>query len=225
MLLIAIIKMDRPSSPSKHRRVKELSRLLLKGEMNGSKERLVLYRNNWLVGFVSFVIFLELLKNFYFFANHLSIDLRLLYGDILISTNEDQRLFNFVMVIIYAFILVYFYFYFFDKQKARHYQLSKFLLVLDLDEYSRRFGVSKQFAERFFRQMNHLVRLNRLVITSYICLTFSYYLTTLALAFGFGFSVEQILTFSCPSTISGGLAFGKQAFQFENSKDFLYVLV
>lgn len=192
--------------------MKELSRLLLKGEKNGSKERIVPYDNNLLVGFVTFVIFLELIKNVYFFYNHLSIELRLLYGDIIISSKEDQRLFNFVMSIIYLFILVYFYFYFFDKQKIRHYQLSEFLLVLDLNEYSRRFGVSRQFAERFSKRMDQLVKLNRLVIIGYIVITFSYYLTTLALAFSFGFSIEQILIFSCPSTISGGLAFGNRGF-------------
>lgn len=199
--------MNRSSSPSKYQRVKALGRLLLKGEGDGRKERIVLYDRTTLVAFVTFVIGLEMIKNFWFASSHLSIELRILYGDIIISSKEDQRLMNFVLGIVYFFILVYFYFYFFDKQKMRHYELSKFLLVLDNDHYSRRFGVTRAFAERFAKQMNLLVRLNQLMIYGYIFITFSYYLTTVGLAISFGFSLEQILTYSFPSTLSGGLAF------------------
>lgn len=205
----------RSSSPSEYRRVKELGRLLLKTEKDSNdekKEKILLYDNNLLVGFVAFVIFLELIKNFYFASHHLSIELRILFGDIIISSKEDQRLFNFVLSIIYLFILVYFYFYFFDQQKVRHLQLTDFLLAIDLDEYARRFGVTQKFAESFSKQMDQLIRLNRLVTTAYIFITFSYYLTTIGLAISFGFGFEQILIYSCPSTISGGLAFGNFLF-------------
>ena len=112
------------------------------------------------------------------------------------------------MVVVYLNSLAYFYFYFFGDQKVYFHMLSQFLTVLDIDEYAKLFHVTKQFAQRFFTELDSQVRLNRLTIYTYSIITYSFYLTGIYQSLNLGFNIKQILIYSCPSILIGYLAFG-----------------
>lgn len=192
----------------RYKRTKELSYLLLKSDKDGENERLLLYDNYIIPIFIVIFFSIDLVKHFYFFATPLPFDLRVLYGDIIVSKTPDQRLFNLVMVVTYLHSLLYFYFYFFDYQRLYFYKLSQFLIVLDIDKYTKRFHVTKQFAKQFFTVLDIRVRLNNPTAYTYCILTYSFYLTSIYHSLKLGFSFKKVLSYSCPSILIGYLAFG-----------------
>lgn len=170
------------------------------------------YDNNLLAIFVSMVIFGESMKNFYLGYNTFSLRERLLLGDIIISEQdgkEDQRLFCFQLSINYLTAFLYLSTYYFSSRKMhfkRFEQLSKFLLVLDPDEYAKRFLVPKEFAIKFSKHLDKQVQLTWILITSYETLTLSFYLTSAVQAISLGIAPKQILICTC-SVILGSLGF------------------
>ena len=143
-----------------YRRIKEVSFLLLETKKEGKKERLILCENNLVVIIALMVILEESMKNLYLGYKRFSLRERLLLGDIIISEQdgkEDQRLFCLQLSINYLTAFLYLSTYLFDKQKVhqkRFSQLSKFLLVLDSDEYARTFLVPKKFAVQFSKHLD-----------------------------------------------------------------------
>lgn len=189
--------------------IKKLCFLLLKSEGKGKEERMVRYDNSLVVSFFLLLILADLIKNFYFFSTSLSLNERLLYGDIVISDQEEQRLFNFILWIGYLFTLIYVYSYYFDREKAhfrRFYQLSAFLRVHDLNEYRRKFFLNKEFAEKHLKEIKLWIRICQFLIVSYASSSFSYYLVSLCLLVLRGHSFTEICRFTCPSMLVGGLA-------------------
>ena len=170
---------------------------------DGERERVVLYENNRLIVVILIVLFADLLKNCYFFYMPMTLNDRLLYGDIIISLQEDQRLYNFVLIVVYISTFVYYYFLLFGKQKASFYRLSKFLYVLNPWVYSRRLLVTNEFAERASRWLDRGVLVNQMVIVNYLIFTSSFYAKTLYKAISLGFSWKQILLYTCPSILVG----------------------
>lgn len=194
----------------RNERIKKLCFLLLKSEGKGKEQRMVFFNNSLAVIFFLLLILVDLAKNFYFFSTTLSLNERLLYGDIVISDQEEQRLFNLILWVGYLFTLMYVYSYYFDLEKAhfkRFYQLSDFLMtVLDLNEYRRKFFLTKEFAEKHFKEIELRIRICQFLINSYALSTNSYYLVSLCLLVGRGYSFNQILLFTCPSVVVGSLA-------------------
>lgn len=170
-------------------------------------ERIVPYENNRFMVLIMIVSFVDLLKNGYLMYTPMSLGDRLLYGDIIISLKEDQRLYNFAIIICYGSTLAHYYFLMFGKQKAYFKHLSKFLYVMQPREYSRRLMVTREFAERFSKSLDRGVLANRLVCYIYLGFTASFYAKTLyeLISLG-GYSFQQILTYTCPSILVG--AFG-----------------
>lgn len=193
----------------KYRRIKQVSFLLLKSERKCKEERLVLYDNNTFAGFVWIVFFAELLKNLYFCLVPLSIEHRVLFGDIIISNQAGvQRLWNLIMVVVYlAACFPFFIPYFFkeDHRKSFHH-LSEFLLVFSLDEFTKRFSVSKEFAGRFIKQLDYQVWLIHILTWSYSLMSYSLFATNIYMSLKLGFSYSQILMYTVPSILNGGLA-------------------
>lgn len=195
-------------NPKKYTRIKKMSFLLLKKEKKGKKEHMALYDNPMLL-IVALAFLTESMKNFYFGYQSLSLHQRLLFGDIIISDKGDQRLFCLMLSINYFTAFLYLSCYFFNKQKVhlkRFEQLSKFLWVLDSDEYHRRFLVSNEFASEFSKELDKQVRLTWILIFGYDSLTLSFYLTSFVQALGLWPTPGQVLVCLC-SSLLGSLAF------------------
>ena len=197
-------------SSKKNDRIKKLYFLQLKTEKKGKgEERIVLYNNGLVVSFFLLLIFVDTIKNFYFFSTPLSLNERLLFGDIVISDNEEQRLFNFILWVGYFFTFIYIFSYYFDPEKAhlkRFHQLSQFLTVLDPNEYGRKFFFTKECAEKHFNEIKLRVRICQFLIYSYAASSNSYYLVSVYLLVDRGYSFKQIARFTCPSIMVGFLA-------------------
>ena len=84
-----------------YRRIKKISFLMLKSERRAKEERMTLYDNKALPIFIWAIYFGELLKDLYFAVMPLSVEQRVLFGDILLSDRADQALFNLIVVIVY----------------------------------------------------------------------------------------------------------------------------
>ena len=198
-----------PENSEKYRRIKKMSFLLLKNERRDKKERMVLYDDHLMVIIVALTFLAESMKNFYFGYESLSLEQRLLFGDIIISDKQDQRLFCLILSVNYMTAFLYLCSSLFSKQKVhlkRFNQLSKFLWVIDADEYARMFLVSKAFASEFSKELDKQVRLTWTLILGYDFLTLSYYLTSLIQAIGLQPTPGQVLI--CVSSITlGSLAF------------------
>ena len=204
----------------KYRRVKLMGHMLIttkkKGKIEGSneteksdggqKELIVSIKSKSYVILVIIVSFMDLLKNSYLMMLPMSSGRHLLYGDIIISLREDQRLYNFSIIIVYATTMVQYYFTIYGKQRAVFYELSKFLYALPPREYSRKFLVTRKFAERFVRWLDRGVLAQRLVCNSYLTFTFSFYGKCLYQVIVLGFSWEQILCLTCPCILIGAFA-------------------
>ena len=196
----------------RYRRIKKMSFLLLRSVKEGKKELMVLYDNKLLVVIGLLFFLAESVKNFYLGFNTFSLQQRLLLGDIIISEQDgkkDQRLFCLQLSINYLTAFLYLFTYFFNRQMVhskRFQQLSKFLLVLKDDEYAEKFGVTREFANKFAREMDRQVRLTWILIVSYETLTLSFYMTSLIRAMSLEFVPKQILICSC-SVILGSLGF------------------
>ena len=198
-----------PDNPEKYRRIKKMSFLSLKSEKRGEKERMALYDDHLMVTIVALVFLAESMKNFYFGYQSLSLEQRLLFGDIIISDKQDQRLWSLILSIDYLTAFLYVCSNFLNKQKVhlkRFNQLSKFLWVLDSNEYGRRFLVSKAFASEFSNELDKQVRLTWTLIFGYDLLTLSFYLTSIIQAFALWPTSRQVLVCLC-SIILGSLAF------------------
>ena len=194
----------------KYRRVKMISYLLIatkKVDPNGKEAKQVVpYENNAYITFVQLVIFVDLLKNFYFLFMPISLNDRLLYGDIIISFQDDQRLYNLLIIVCYISTISYFFFLLFGKQKTDFYRLSKFLYVWNPRQYSRRMLVSQEFAGQFSRWLDLGVLSNQLVFCNYLIFTTSFYSKTLYKSISLGFGFKEILYYSFPSIAIGAFA-------------------
>lgn len=208
----------------KYRRLKSVGYLLVaseKGRKNdvtdeeddqgekredGQKERVVPYENKPFIIVILIFTFVELLKNSYFLCRPVSLNNRLLYGDIMISFQEDQRLFNFVMLVCCLASFVYCSFLLFGEQTTQYSRLSKFLLMLNTSEYGRRLLVSKRFAELFAKTLDRGVLANQLVFANYLIFDTSFYSRGIYKAIRLGISLQQILTYICPSILIGFFA-------------------
>ena len=198
------IEMQNAKEPDKYRRIKKLSFLLLKSSRKGADEQMVLYDNDAFAIFIWLVFFLELLKNLYFAIMPLSVQTRVLYGDMIISPKDDQRLYNLIMVVVYFFAcFVYCYSYFFHEQRRDFERLADFLLVRNLNEFVEEFAVDKQFAGNFLKELDYRVRLTTSLIYGYSLMTYSYYGVDLYMSFKLGFDYGQILCFTVPSICIG----------------------
>lgn len=188
----------------KYRRIKKLSFLLLKSRKKDEEEQIVLYDNNTFAAFIWMVFFLELLKNLYFVIMPLSVQTRILYGDMIISPKDDQRLYNLIMVVVYFFAcFVYMYAFFFADQRGDFYRLTDFLAVRSLNDFVKRFSVSKKFAGQFIKELDYRVRLTTSLIYGYALMTYSYYAVDIIFALKLGFSYSQILIYTVPSICLG----------------------
>lgn len=155
------------ADPKMYRRVKKLSFSQLKTVKTGESERMIPSDNPFEVLFV-IVIAADLAKNLYFSYHSIDLNTRLLFGDITISSGQDQRLFNLNLCVAYVFIILHFYFGRFSGQKIRFYKLSQFLLVLDHDEYARRFLVTKEFVLKFAKEMDFFSAICPFLVNGYI---------------------------------------------------------
>lgn len=157
----------------KYRRTKKLSFLLLTCKKEeDEKERMVPYENKAFAMFIWMVFFLELLKNLYFALMPLSVQTRILFGDMIISPKADQRLYNLIMVAVYLFAcFVYLYAFFFDNQTGDFYRLADFLEVRSLNDFTKRFSVNKEFAGPFIKELDYRVRLTTGLIYGYSVMT------------------------------------------------------
>ena len=191
----------------KYRRLKAVGYLLVAGEKREDRsERIVLYENKPFIIFIMICSIVELLKNSYFFYMPVKLNDRLLYGDIMISFQEnvvDQRLMNFVWMVCLFSGVVYCNFLLFGEQRAHFHLLSKFLLMRNAAEYSRKLLVGKQFAEQFDKLMNRGVLADKLVFWNYFIFDTSLYSRGIYKSIRAGFSPQQILLYTSPSIIVG----------------------
>lgn len=151
------------AEPKRYRRIKKLNFFQLKSVRIGEIERMVPSHSPFEHLF-AIVITAEMVKNLYFSYHSIDSNTRLLYGDIIISSGQEQRLFNLILAVAYLSIVPQFYF---EGLKVRFHSLSQFLLVLDQDEYVRRFLVTKEFVLKFTKEMDRLAALCPFLVNGY----------------------------------------------------------
>lgn len=159
------------ADPNRYRRLKKLNFCQLKSvknERNGQTEQM-LPGDRPVEGLFVLTIAVELVKDLYFASHSTDLTTRLLYGDI--SPRKDQRLFNLIMASFYIFMILQFYLSRFKGQKARFFQLSQFLLGLNLETWSKRFLVPKRFVAKFTKEMNFLAGICPFLVNGLVVLT------------------------------------------------------
>ena len=197
------------ANSDKYRRVKLIGPMLIAIKKDS---QIAPYENNRYVVLVMIMSFLDLLKNAYLGYLPMSSGRHLLYGDVILSLREDQRLYNYSLLVGYGTTIVHFYLMIYGKQRSHFFEISKFLYVLPPREYSRKFLVTREFAERFSKWLDRGVIAELLVRYSYLIFTASFYAKCLYKLITLGYSYQQILTYSIPSILIG--AFGFRHFYF-----------
>ena len=147
---------EKMADPKRYRRIKLLNFFQLVSVKTGENEQMVA-GNRPVEGLFVASLTAELVKNIYFAYRSTDLSTRILFGDLIISPGEDQRLFNVIVAVAYFFMIVSrFYYGCFKGQKTRFFELSQILLVLDHEAYAKRFFVSKSFVLKFTKEMDFL---------------------------------------------------------------------
>lgn len=109
---------------------------------------------------------------------------------------------------VYGFSFIFLLDFYTDTRKEqfkRFHHLSQFLLVLNAKDYSERFGVSREFAEKFAKRLDHQIRILQFLVNFYSVLTFSFFFKNFYESYASGYGLGQILVHTTPSVFTAVL--------------------
>lgn len=95
----------------------------------------------------------------------------------------------------------------FNNQRVNFNKLSEFLIVTDLDNFCKKYHLTKKFASKYIKELNLISHVNYLSFLTYSIIALSFYVTGVMQVFSFDFTTQDILTYCLPYTIASFIGF------------------